>query len=135
MESRQIRQFGTAWNGLSSPFHIFPAFFSPFQSFFHPFLTIFTKNGKKGRQKMEERERKGKRSFQFLSYSHFFPFLSRHIFSARYPYASHNFTCSCSQCTSGVALPPSGAARSQVDQGRRRGYHQNEITKLPQCNG
>ena len=23
----------------------------------------------------------------------------------------------------GVALPPSGAARSQVDQGRRRGYH------------
>ena len=33
-----------------------------------------------------------------------------------------------------VALPPSGAARSQVDQGRRRGYHQNEITKLPQCN-
>ena len=33
-----------------------------------------------------------------------------------------------------VALPPSGVARSQVDQGRRRGYHQNEITKLPQCN-
>ena len=36
--------------------------------------------------------------------------------------------------TKNVALPPSGAARSQVDQGRRRGYHKNEITKLPQCN-
>ena len=34
----------------------------------------------------------------------------------------------------GVALPPSGAARSQVDQGRRRGFHRMKITKLPQCN-
>ena len=29
-----------------------------------------------------------------------------------------------------VALPPSGAARSPVDQGEGRGYHKNEITKL-----
>ena len=36
----------------------------------------------------------------------------------------------CPTVKGGVALPPSGAARSQVDQGRRRGYHQNEITKL-----
>ena len=60
------------WNGRSSPF----------QPFFHPFLTIFAKNGKKVRQKIEERERKEKRSFQSLSRSHFFPFLSRNISSA-----------------------------------------------------
>ena len=29
--------------------------------------------------------------------------------------------------TGGVALPPSGAARSQVDQGRRRGYHKMKL--------
>ena len=36
-----------------------------------------------------------------------------------------NVSCTpCSQYVkSTVALPPSGAARSQVDQGRRRGYH------------
>ena len=47
------------------------SFFSPLHPFFHPFLTIFAKNGKKGCQNMEERERKEKRSFQFLSHSQF----------------------------------------------------------------
>ena len=52
----------TIWNGVERPFfavpHLSSVFFRPFQPFFHPFLTIFAKNGKKGRQKMEERERK-----------------------------------------------------------------------------
>ena len=34
---------------------------------------------------MEEQERKEKRSFQFLSHSRFFPFLSRHISSITHP--------------------------------------------------
>ena len=82
-ESRQIRQFGTAWNGRSSLFHIFPAFFRRSTLFLSVF-DDFTKHGKKGRQKMEERERKEKRSFQFLSRSRFFPFLSRHISNQHY---------------------------------------------------
>ena len=75
-ESRQILQFGTVWNGRSSPFHIFPPFFLLFQLFFHPFLTIFTKNGKKRSSKNggtgKERTRSFPVSFLFLFFS--FPF-------------------------------------------------------------
>ena len=37
--------------------HLSNVFFAV-PALFHPFFTIFAKNGKKGRQKMEERERK-----------------------------------------------------------------------------
>ena len=67
-ESRQILQFGTARNGRSSPFHIFPAVFGPFRPVFHPFFTILARNGKKtGAQKW--RNGKGKNAFL----SRFFP--------------------------------------------------------------
>ena len=47
--------------------------------FFTRFFTILAKNEeKKGCQNLEERERKEKRSFPFLSRSLFLPFLSRH---------------------------------------------------------
>ena len=74
----------TIWNGVERPFFAVPhlsSLFLPFHPFFHPFLKIFAKKGKKGRQNMEERERKEERSFQFLSRSYFFPFLSSHISS------------------------------------------------------
>ena len=68
MESRQILQFGTVWNGRSSPFHIFPAVFWPFRLVFHPFFMILARNGKKtGAQKW--RNGKGKNAFL----SRFFP--------------------------------------------------------------
>ena len=67
-ESRQILQFGTAWNGRSSPFHIFPAVFGPFRLVFHPFFMILARNGKKtGAQKWTNG--KGKNAFL----SRFFP--------------------------------------------------------------
>ena len=72
----------TIWNGVERPFFSVPhlsTVFLPFQPFFQPFLTIFAKNGKKRWSKMEERERKETRSFQFLSRSCFLPFLSAHI--------------------------------------------------------
>ena len=50
---------------------------------------IWAKNGKKVCQKMEERERKEKRSFSFLSHSCFLPFLSKHISSWLLPLGSH----------------------------------------------
>ena len=51
----------------------FQPFFLPFHPFFHPFLTIFAKNGKKRSSKNggTGKERKAKRSFQFLSRSPF----------------------------------------------------------------
>ena len=67
-ESRQILQFGTAWNGRSWPFHIFPVVFWPFRLVFHPFFMILARNGKKtGAQKW--RNGKGKNAFL----SRFFP--------------------------------------------------------------
>ena len=70
-ESRQIRQFGTAWNcrSLAVP------------PLFHPFLTIFAKNGKKRCKKW--RNGKGKKSVlsSFSPRSCFFLFLSSHIFT------------------------------------------------------
>ena len=75
-----LERRGTTVLCRSTSFH---RFFSLFQPFFHPFLTLFAKNGKKGRQKMEERERKERVPFQFLSSSRFFPFLSRNISTLR----------------------------------------------------
>ena len=56
----------TIWNGVERPFFAVPHLSSLFFAvppLFHPFLTIFAQNGKKGRQKIEEQERKEKRSF------------------------------------------------------------------------
>ena len=55
---------------LSTVFFAVPALFSPVLDDFRQ------KREKKGRQKMEERERKERVPFQFLSRSRFFPFLS-----------------------------------------------------------
>ena len=80
----RISPDSTIWNAVEWPFFAVPhlsSLFSPFQPFFHPFLTIFAKNGKKRSSKNRGTERKEKRSFQFLSHSHFFPFLSRNISS------------------------------------------------------
>ena len=76
-----LERRGTAVLRRSTSFH---RFFRRSQPFFHPFLTIFAKNGKKRVvKKMEERERKERVPFQFLSRSHFFPFLSTHISSVK----------------------------------------------------
>ena len=46
-----------------------------------------------------------------------------------------SLTSTCASEDSGsVALPPSSAARSQVDQGERRSYHKMKLQNLPQCN-
>ena len=83
-ESRQIRESRTAKNGRSSPFHIFLAVFWPFHLVFHPFFHDFgQKREKNGCPKMEERERKERVPFPFLSHSHFFPFLAWHISSSK----------------------------------------------------
>ena len=73
----------TIWNGVERPFfavpHLSTVFFAV-PALFSPVLDDFRqKREKKGRQKMEERERKERVPFQFLSRSHFFPFLSTHI--------------------------------------------------------
>jgi len=75
----------TIWNGVERPFfavpHLSTVFFAV-PALFSPVLDDFRqKREKKGRQKMEERERKERVPFQFLSRSRFFPFLSTHISS------------------------------------------------------
>ena len=80
-----ISPISTIWNGVERPFfavpHLSTVFFAV-PALFSPFLDDFLpKTGKKGRQKMEERERKERVPFQFLSCSRFFPFLSTHISS------------------------------------------------------
>ena len=70
-ESRQIRESGKGKNGPAASFHIFPTDFSTFRPFFHPFFTISVKKGKR-LPKIEERERKEKRSFLFPSHSVFY---------------------------------------------------------------
>ena len=97
----------TIWNGVERPFfavpHLSTVFFAV-PALFSPVLDDFRqKREKKGRQKMEERERKETRSFQFLSRSRFFPFLSAHISSqyhlqdmegkGRIPCLSHVLVC------------------------------------------
>ena len=74
---------------LSSRFLAVPPFFSPV---FHGFGQ---KGEKDGCPKTEERERKERIPFPFLSRSHFFPFLSWHISSTRvteHNYHSNNLT-------------------------------------------
>ena len=93
MESRQILQFGTverpffAVPHLSTVFFTVPALFSPVLDDFRQ------KREKKDRQIMEERERKERVPFQFLSRSRFFPFLSTHI-----PTAQHTGCADVSAC-------------------------------------
>ena len=73
------------WNGEERPFFIVPHLSSRFLAvppLFHPFFMILARNGKKGCPKMEERERKERVPFLFLSRSHFLPFLAWHISSA-----------------------------------------------------
>ena len=81
---RNLAKFGNLERARTAPRPLSTSF----QPFFHrstPFFTRFSrfwpKTGKKGCQKLEERERKETASFPFLSRSRFFPFLSRHISS------------------------------------------------------
>ena len=74
-EKNGISPNSTIWNGVERPFfavpHLSTVIFAV-PALFSPVLDDFRQKGKKGRQKMEERERKEKRSFQFLSCSPFF---------------------------------------------------------------
>ena len=94
MESRQILQFGTAWNGRSSPFHIFPAVFGPFLLVFHPFFMILVKTGKKWVPKNRGTGKERTRSFPVSFPFPFFPV----------PCLAHLYFLHGIKCTMRVAL-------------------------------
>ena len=98
----------TIWNGVERPFLAVPHLSCRFLAVPLRFSPIFhdfgQKREKNGCPKMEERERKERVPFPFLSRSRFFPFLAWHISNSN---TSHRALLIKGKCTSTKPPPPS----------------------------
>ena len=84
-QKKGISPNSTIWNGVERPFFAVPHLSCPFLPVPPRFSPLFCDFGQKreknGCPKMEERKRKERVPFPFLSCSHFFPCLAWHISS------------------------------------------------------